>query len=603
MTVPALPPNEKNQTPTTPVDSSQLLQVLQTYYQRHGLQWIISASIIGGTSGILLAGFHRFIHILWEGKGGTLSGIQGSGNLWAYLLLPAVGLCIARFVFKAGIAKCSHETTEDFIKAYHNPDHKLRLSDLPGRLIASAATIGLGGSLGLEGPGIATGATVGTAVQNFSRKWFNPDNANILMVAGVAAGIAAVFKAPLTGVVFALEVPYQRDLARQALVPSLIAASTSYLSFTAIEGTTRIFQDFEWPAQEEYQDLYLAILLGVFCAFAARLFIFIFQIVGDLARKIPSWALPPTFGLLVGTLGVLSYVLTDSYPDLILAFPAALGMGTSYPVIVVLSHASWWILLSLALMRMFASALTAKAGGVGGVFFSLVFIGAITGRLFAEMPFISESNLRVYAIVGIAATVGAGYRSPLSAVAFVAETTGQPGFLIPALLASATAYMLMGDHSISGEQLTHYWSSVEQRLSHPIRELLHEHPHPLYAGTPLHTLTEKDLLAHKSLHIPVVNEEGCLVGIFSLASMGSLPKEEWKTKNIGDTMKKDILILHEKVTIGDAAQLLSQEDTDHAAVVDGKNFPIGILTVADILKLKEVLTAVALHHPATLSSP
>src|SRR5262249_57004675 len=110
-----------------------------------------------------------------------------------------------------------------------------------GRLLASIATLGLGGAMGYEGPSVYLGAAVGSALQHRFSRFFSRDDAKALLVAGAAAGVAAIFKAPATGLVFALEVPYQEDFARRMLLPAGIAAALSYVTFVAITGTRPLF--------------------------------------------------------------------------------------------------------------------------------------------------------------------------------------------------------------------------------------------------------------------------------------------------------------------------------------------------------------------------
>ena len=109
------------------------------------------------------------------------------------------------------------------------------------RMVAAVATLGSGCAMGLEGPSIYLGATIGSALQRRWRSFLVGADPNLLLVAGAAAGIAAIFKAPATGAIFAIEVPFQEDLARRMLLPALVAAATGYLALVAINGTTPLF--------------------------------------------------------------------------------------------------------------------------------------------------------------------------------------------------------------------------------------------------------------------------------------------------------------------------------------------------------------------------
>src|SRR6185312_16192867 len=133
------------------------------------------------------------------------------------------------------------------------------------------ATLGSGGPMGLEGPSLYSGATIGAQLQQLRRRSFRGADHRVLLVAGAAAGVAAIFKAPATGAVFALEVPYRGDLARRMLLPALMASATGYLVFAAINGTGRLFPIAGTPSFG-FRDLGGAAIVGVLAGCGARAF-------------------------------------------------------------------------------------------------------------------------------------------------------------------------------------------------------------------------------------------------------------------------------------------------------------------------------------------
>src|SRR5947209_16713469 len=128
-------------------------------------------------------------------------------------------------------------TSDEYIRNFHDRERRLDERPVLGRVVASVATLGLGGAMGYEGPSIYMGAAAGSALQRRLARFFSRDDAKVLLVAGAAAGVAAIFKAPATGAVFALEVPYQDDLARRMLLPSLFGAAVSYVTFVTFTTT------------------------------------------------------------------------------------------------------------------------------------------------------------------------------------------------------------------------------------------------------------------------------------------------------------------------------------------------------------------------------
>ncbi len=214
------------------------------------------AALVGIATGLIVAAFDKVVRDI----------------IFAWVLrqpvalaaaIPAVGLVVA-IVVAGRPGHADTETTDAYVRSYHERSGTLRLPDLWAKLVECAATLGSGGALGYEGPALLSGATVGSWAENRFTQRLRQDDAKVLMVAGAAAGIAAVFRAPLTGIVFALEVPYTQDLARRALLPALIAASTSYVTLVALLGTGRIFET-SGGAAFDLRDLVGGFVVGLLC--------------------------------------------------------------------------------------------------------------------------------------------------------------------------------------------------------------------------------------------------------------------------------------------------------------------------------------------------
>ncbi len=158
--------------------------------------------------------------------------------LWIPAVAPLVGLTVAAMSLRMLGPRSSPATADEYLHAFHSPDHALGVRPLLSRMIAAIATLGSGAPMGLEGPSTYLGASLGDVLPRRFPRLFSVQNRRVLLVAGAAAGVAAILKAPATGAVFALEVPYQDDLARRMLGPALVASATGYLAFVAIHGTT-----------------------------------------------------------------------------------------------------------------------------------------------------------------------------------------------------------------------------------------------------------------------------------------------------------------------------------------------------------------------------
>jgi CIC family chloride channel protein len=261
------------------------------------------------------------------------------------------------------------------------------------------------------------------------------------MVAGAAAGVAAIFKAPATGAVFALEVPYREDLARRMLLPALVASAAGYLAFAFVNGTTPIFEAHGSPALS-FADLGGALLLGVAAGIGARGFAWMILTGKSIVTRVaPAYRILGA-GVTMAALFAITWSLTDE--------PLAIGVGYHTIDWALSPDRALWLVAVVLLVRCLATAVTVAGGGVGGLFVPLVVAGALLGRL--AVGVVGGGNTTLFVVIGVAAFLGAGYRVPLAAVMFVAETTGRPGFVVPGLLAAVAAMLVMGRASVTTYQ-------------------------------------------------------------------------------------------------------------------------------------------------------
>jgi chloride channel protein, CIC family len=366
-------------------------------------------------------------------------------NMWVMAMLPVLGLIISSLILKYLGRGASGATTDEYLRAFHDRQHVLDIRPMLARLSAAVVTLGSGGALGLEGPSLYGGATIGQSLQRRFPRLFRRTDHRTLLVAGAAAGVAAIFKAPATGAIFALEVPYRDDLARRMLLPALVASATGYFTFVTLSDTSPIFRVVDVPLFS-LRDLIGALIIGVVAALGARFFSKLMRAAKAFSlRAITVRVTLAGSGLLL--LFWLSWVLTGEH----------LTNGTGYEVItgwLIDPDLALWVIVAVFLMRCLSSAFTMAGGGVGGVFIPLVVGGAFLGRGVGEI--VHPERYTLYTLLGIAAFLGAGYRVPLAAVMFVAETTGRPNFVVPALFAAVAAELVMGEQSITAFQRRPY---------------------------------------------------------------------------------------------------------------------------------------------------
>ena len=400
---------------------------------RRSRDTLLLSAVVGVVTGIGVAGFESVV----------TGGLEQVNRLplWAIAVAPLVGLTVAALALRWIGPSSSPATADEYLEAFHDPDRPLPLRALAARMIAGVATLGSGAPMGLEGPSLYLGATVGDALQQRFPRLFAAQNRRLLLVAGAAAGVAAIFKAPATGAVFALEVPYQNDLARHMLGTALVAAASSYLAFVAIHGTAPLVNVTGTPPVST-KDLAAALVLGLLAGVGARGFAWMLRSAKQLTLTVPGWIRVPIAGLGLAAIFVIARLLAGDN----------LTTGPGYDAIrwaLSPSHSVALVAAILAL-RCLATTATVAGGGVGGLFIPLVVAGALLGRIVGGA--INALDTSLFTVIGIAAFLGAGYRVPLAAVVFVAEVTGRPGFVVPGLLAAVTAELLMGRRSVTTYQ-------------------------------------------------------------------------------------------------------------------------------------------------------
>jgi CIC family chloride channel protein len=394
---------------------------------------VIGAALVGAVTGFAVAGFERVtVNLVFDDAVTKLP-------VGLVAFAPAVGLAIAALWLRGPGHGMNPATADDYLDAFHH-DRRWPLRGMLNKMVAAVATLGSGGAMGLEGPSIYLGASIGASAQRRFARFFAGADRDLLLVAGAAAGIAAIFKAPATGAVFAIEVPYQNDLARRMLLPALVAAASGYLALAAVNGTAPLFPVHGVPPFS-IADLVGAAGLGLAAALGAHTFAWMLGWAKRIAERGHTTVRVTAAGASIAVLFAVgrgltgqSLVLTPGYGMVNWALDPKRSVA---------------ILLAVLVLRCLATTATVSGGGVGGLFVPLVVAGALLGRAFG---IVVGGNDALFLVVGIAAFLGAGYRVPLAAIIFAAETTGRPGFVVPAVIAAVVAELAMGTASVTTHQ-------------------------------------------------------------------------------------------------------------------------------------------------------
>jgi chloride channel protein, CIC family len=399
---------------------------------------VLWSAVTGLLTGLVVAGFE---HLVLDEALPHVLGLP----VWATATLPLVGLVVAFGLLRVVGGGASPATSDAYLQAFHGEaDLGWRVS--VARLLASVATIGSGGALGLEGPSQYAGAAVGHGLEDGLGSRVVSQRRSLL-VAGAAAGVGAIFKAPATGAVFALESPYQDDLARKMLLPALVGAATGYLMLVSFDGTTPLLTVHGSPPLSGV-DLAGAVALGFLAGVGARLFAAMLRVAKRVAARGPALPRIVVSGATLGGLFLAGRALTGR--------DVAIGPGYDAVRWAISNHPEFLVLIAVLGLRCLATAATVGGGGAGGLFIPLVVAGAVLGQAFDTVV---GGATGLFPIIGVAAFLGAGYRVPLAAVMFVAEATGRPGFIVPALLAAVAGELVMGRSSVTDYQVGAYDSA------------------------------------------------------------------------------------------------------------------------------------------------
>ena len=572
---------------------------------RYLLKWVLFSTLIGIIAGIGAIAFFAAIHfatnLFLEGIVGYLPpGPAGEGQttimpFWAAVrpwLLPVVttagGLIAGIIVF--GLApEAEGHGTDAAIAAFHQG--KAVRARIPiVKLVASAITIGSGGSAGREGPVAQISAGFGSILATLLR--MDVQDRRIAVAAGIGAGIGAIFRAPLGGAILAAEILYKSDLEVEALIPGLIASIVGYTIFSAWGGWSPIFITPTKLAFSSPPQLLYYVLIGLLCGAIGRLYARGFYGITHLFRRLhlPNWIKPAIGGLLVGLTG--------------LVIPQALGMGYGWVQLSMgpgLLSIPLWIILLLPFAKILTTGLSIGSGGSGGIFGPGMVIGGMTGALvwrlcYHVLPGIPPTP-GPFVIVGMMALFGGVAHAPLAVMLMVAEMTGNLSLLAPAMIAVSLSYLIVGQTSIYANQLPARVDSPAHRLqfSFPLLSTLVVQQAMMSVQVPLHeeqtVAKAAALLAAQNLPgAPVLNEQGMLLGVLTHTDIARVSEVERTEKRVGTTMNRDVLVIHANEALDEALEELTASRISWAPVVETQALTpnrrvIGVISVADIVRL------------------
>ncbi len=414
-------------------------------YARDLRKWLIVAPIVGVVTGLAVTGIAVVIlGWIWPAVLGYYL-----KHHWAIVPGLTLGCAAAGLLMQFFTPDPNEHSTEEIIRSYHQHEGSIDARAFVPKIAAAIATVGFGGSAALEGPSIYGGGAIGSWLWTKLRRFrLTERERRIVLICGAAAGMSAVFRAPLTGIVFALEMPYRDDLAHEALVPSLIASVVAFVTLSSFLGAAPLF-GFNGSTSYTRSDIYWSALLGVLIGLICMVFVIAFRHVRSFCVRLaaPHWMKLAAGGLLTGLCG---WMFLHFYPGTL----TPLGPNYEAAGMILNQHHSSAELVIFGVFKLAATIFTLGAGGVSAMFVPLFLTGGSLGTAFGQLVAHSPA-VGLYAAVGMASFLSAGYKTPLAAVVFVAETTGGHAFIIPSLIGAAVAYAVSGDASASADQRLH----------------------------------------------------------------------------------------------------------------------------------------------------
>lgn len=404
---------------------------------------IILALIVGLIAGFAVYLFESLLHAI---KYGLTSWFAVDEASIFYLFYPIIGIIFATIFVKYVIKDNISEGVTRVLYAISRKNSKIKPHNCYSSMVASATTIGFGGSVGPEAPIVMTGSAIGSNVATFMRQ--NYKNTTILLCCGAAAALSAIFKAPLTGVAFVLEI-LMLDITSMSIVPLLIAAVTATSITYSLNGFEPLFT-VEVGNIFSLGDIPYYILFGLLCGLISYYFLFTNNAISGIFEKIKRQRVKWLAGGLI--IGVLIFLFPPLFAEGYNTLEALMHGDTSSVFDNSLFYAyrtEVWVVIAymtaILLFKVVAMSSTNAAGGVGGAFAPSLFVGGMAGTVTAlvlNTVFGLELPVVGFTLVGMAGVMSGVMNAPLTSIFLIAELTGGYKLFVPLMLVSAISFVI-----------------------------------------------------------------------------------------------------------------------------------------------------------------
>ncbi len=505
----------------------------------------VVVGILGGLSAVIIKNSVYFIRTLLTGS------LIQSYHHYLYFLYPMIGILLTVVFIRYILRRDLSHGIPTVLYSISRKKGILSPFQMYASIITSMLTVGFGGSVGLEGPTIGTGAAIGS---NLGRI-LNLNYKQITLMTGVAsaAAMASIFQAPIAAMLFAVEV-IMIDLTTFSIIPLLIASATAVLTSYFLLGQAVLYP-FDIQSRFYFEDFPYYVILGIISGIVSIYFTKIYIFIEGIFQRMKVWYIRWIVG--GSALGLIIFLFPSLYGegyesvntalsgDYSPLFDNSLFYQYQQELVVV-----FILFLAMILLKAVATSITFGAGGIGGVFAPALFTGVFTGLLFGKLvnyiglgP-VSEGN---YALVGMGGVIAGVLHAPLTGIFLVAEVTGGYQLFVPLMITSAITYVTVKvfvpnsvyTHLLAqrGELITHDKDKAALTLM-KVEDLIEKNFLTLHPDDYLGDLVR--LVSNSSRNLfPVVDEKGFFKG---LVTLDNVRKIMFQPELYGTTFVSDLMI-------------------------------------------------------------
>lgn len=556
---------------------------------------VLLAVIVGALAGL---GTYLFEMLLYGIRSALVTWLPVDQAHFLYLIYPAVGIVLATLFVKYIVKDEISEGVTRVLYAMSRRDSRIAPHNCWTSIVGGATTIGFGGSVGPEAPIVLTGAAIGSNVGKLAR--LNYKELTLLLCCGAGAAVAAIFKAPITGVVFVLEI-LMLDITASSIIPLLVSsvsATTVALVFRGFDPILSITLNSSDVFVIHQIPLY--VLLGVCCGLMSYYFTSMNSKVGAFVKGVQSqyrrWALGGV------VLGVLIFIFPPLYGEGYEALTALMHGNVpdlfDNSLFFRFRHVEWVALIYVTAVMFFkviAMATTNAAGGVGGTFAPSLFVGAFMGAIVAlACNTLLDWNISVvsFTLVGMAGVMAGVMKAPLTSIFLIAELSNGYGLFIPLMIVASISFAV--DYTLDRDSI--YTKQLRQR-----GELLsHDKDSSVFVFLRLEDLMETDFVrikenftlgdlvgiissAHRNI-FPVIDNFGHLLGVVQLDDLREdMFKREMWGRPVIDYMRQPPYKILEHEQVQSILPRFEENHTWMLPVVDRDNRYLGFISKSRIL--------------------